>query len=96
MEKGRHNPRLHYISRLAEGLGVEIVDLFWGLGRTPRELMERIGVALDRLILEIIEEGRVEFGKEIAEFLREREDRLRQFLRDHGPEGSAIGGDTTG
>lgn len=84
VEKGMHDPGLRYISRLAKGLEVEIVDLFWGLGETPRELMGRIGVALDRLILEIIEEGQVGLGKEVAEFLREREDRLSGFLRDRG------------
>lgn len=89
VEKGLHHPGLRYIGRLAEGLGVEIVDLFWGLGETPRELMGRIEVALDRLILEIMGEGRVELGKELAQFLREREDRWLQLLRDHGLEDPA-------
>jgi transcriptional regulator with XRE-family HTH domain len=80
VEKGMHNPGLRYISRLAEGLEVEVVDLFWGLGATPRELMGRIGVALDRLILEIAEGGQVGLAKEAVQLLREREERLLRFL----------------
>ena len=79
-----HNPGLRYISRLADRLEVEIVDLFWGLGGTPRELMARVKVALDRLILEIMEEGQLGLGEEVAAFLWERGDRLSRFLADHG------------
>ena len=88
VERGLHNPGLRYIDRLARQLEVEVTDLFWGLGETPRELMERIRVILDRLILEIVEEGRKDEAGELFQLLQERGRKLETFLQDRGPERS--------
>lgn len=84
VEKGMHNPGLRYIDRLARGLEVEITDLFWGLGETPQELMGRIGVALDRLILGIEEGKREDLARQVFWLLREREGKLEAFLQARG------------
>jgi len=83
VERGWHDVGLRYIARLARGLGVEIVDFFWG-GRTPtpRRLMKRVESALDRLLQEIIEIGSRDLAEQLLGLLRQDTQKLEGFLKE--------------
>jgi transcriptional regulator with XRE-family HTH domain len=56
IERGEENPSLSILQKIAEGLGVEIVDLF----RFHREDQETDSTKLKKMIIDLVKDEKVE------------------------------------